>query len=55
MKNDYTKALKFLLVKNMTNHFSHIKISTNRDYSSQNYGPSNVLFRFTDLWVSHLN
>ena len=46
LKNLKDKALNFLLVKNVNKDFSCIE--SNTDHTFQNYGSSNLLFRFTD-------
>ena len=39
---------EFFLVKNISKDFSDLKNLITKDHSSLNYGPLNLLFRFTD-------
>ena len=43
------KTLNVILVKNMSKGFITLKIRDKTDHSSSKYGPSNLLFRFTNV------
>ena len=51
----FEKRNIFLLVKIMGKDFSCTKIWSTTDHSSHNYGPSNLVFRFTITYVCHPN
>ena len=55
LKNVKDKVVSFLLDKNTEKDFLYIKIWSNTDHPSQNYGPPNLLFHFTDSYVCHRN
>ena len=50
-KNVKDKAVSLQLDKNMSKDFSRIKIWIKTDHPSQNYGPPNLLYRFTDSYA----
>ena len=54
LKNVKDKALSFLLIK-FGKVFSAIKTWCKTSNSSQNYGPSNLIFRFNDFYIYDLN
>ena len=45
--------MNFLLNKNMAKDCSCIKILSNADETSQNYGPPSLLFHFTNSYLCH--